>query len=94
MNELTAVKQAEPGRTRFKANVLILAFIGALMVVFLALIFGAEQANLVIGIAGTLIGGFAGVMRDLIAPEPDPSVPASLVAEMLQALTGKQAAGV
>ena len=90
MNELTAV-QTTPGRTRFKANVLILAFIGAVMVGALALIFGESQANLVIGIAGTLIGGFAGVMRDLIAPEPDPAVPASVVSEMLAALTGKQA---
>ena len=87
MNSL--VKQAEPGRTRLKANVLILAAIGAVMVVGLALIFGASQATLVIGVAGTLIGGFAGVMRDLIAPEPDPSVPASVVSEMLGVLAGK-----
>ena len=71
---------------KWKWNVLILAAIGALMVGGLALAFGATQATLVIGIAGTLIGGFAGVMRDLIAPEPDPSVPASTVSEMLAAL--------
>ena len=86
MNDL--VKQT-PERTRLKANVLILAAIGAVMVGALAIIFGESQANLVIGIAGTLIGGFAGVMRDLIAPEPDPSVPASVVAEMLSVLAGK-----
>ena len=71
---------------KWKWNVLILAAIGALMVGGLALAFGDAQATLVIGIAGTLIGGFAGVMRDLIAPEPNPSVPASIVSEMLAAL--------
>ena len=71
---------------RFKWNVLILAAIGAVMVGALAIVFGEAQATLVIGVAGTLIGGFAGVMRDLIAPEPNPSVPESTVQAMISAL--------
>ena len=75
--------------SRLKWNVLILAAIGAVMVGGLAVVFGESQATLVIGVAGTLIGGFAGVMRDLIAPEPNPSVPESTVQAMISAFAQK-----
>ena len=76
--------------SRLKWNVLILAAIGAVMVGALAVVFGEAQATLVIGIAGTLIGGFAGVMRDLIAPEPNPAVPESTVQAMIAAFAKSQ----
>ncbi len=69
---------------RLKINVLAIAAIGAVLVGMLALVFGGDHANLVIAVAGALVGGLAAVMRDLIAPEPDPSVPASVVSEILR----------
>ena len=75
--------------SRLKWNVLILAAIGAVMVGGLAVVFGESQATLVIGVAGTLIGGFAGVMRDLVSPEPNPSVPESTVQAMISAFAQK-----
>lgn len=70
-----------------RINVLALATLGALLVITLAVMI-PEQADLVVAIAGALIGGFAAVMRDLVQPDPNPAVPESalrVMAEMMQA---------
>ena len=72
----------------FRINLLIVALIAALVVIFLAVFFGAESATLVTAVAGALVGGLCGVMRELIAPPPNPDVPASVVAQIIEAKSG------
>ena len=72
-------------------NVLGIAFLGIMLVGGLAQFF-PNEGDLVIAIAGALVGGFAAMMRDLVEPDPNPMVPESAVKEMLdtvRALTNK-----
>ncbi len=61
---------------KFKPNVLLLAFGGLVVVIALAFIFPA-QADMVLALGAALIGGFVGVMKDLVSPDPAP--PAKVV---------------
>ena len=67
-------------------NILGLAFIGAVFVAVLGFATGgspdAQLATL--AVAGTLVGGLSGTMTRLVEPDPDPSVPASVVEHILQ----------
>ena len=68
-----------------RINILALAAIGTALICALAFITnsGSESQMAVLAIAGTFVGGFAGVMVRLVEPEPDPSVPASIVERIL-----------
>ena len=75
---------------RIKPNVLILALLGALVVITLAVVFPASPAA-VLAAGGALIGGFAAVMKELVAPDvpdeaPEANVPASVVMHLIDRL--------
>ena len=71
-----------------RINILILAGIGAALVALLAFITGsnAEAQLAVLAVGATLVGGLTGTMTRLSEPDPDPSVPASVVADILRAI--------
>lgn len=69
-------------------NILTLAFIGAVFVSVMAAIVVPDAVDsgpvlAVLALAGTLIGGAVTTMVRLASPEPDPSVPASVVAMIM-----------
>ena len=75
---------------RIKPNVLILALLGALVVITLAVVFPDSPAA-VLAAGGALIGGFAAVMKELVAPDvpdeaPEANVPASVVMHLIDRL--------
>ena len=71
-------------------NILCLALVGAIFVAALAALIGAHHAGgetgpqlAVLALGGTLIGGVVTTMVRLASPDPDPSVPASVVSQIL-----------
>lgn len=66
-------------------NILILGAIGALMVAYLGYQF-PQNGDLVFGLAGVLLGSFATVMKDILADDPPPSVPAYIVEKLMAKL--------
>ena len=66
-----------------KVNILILAFISVVTLGFLAWLLPGHGDKILIA-AGGLFGGFAAVMKNLVEPDPDPAVPASVVVKMLE----------
>ena len=71
-----------------RVNVLALAALGAVMVLSLAIMI-PDHADLVVAIAGALVGGFAAVMRDLVQPDPNPAVPQSALKALAEVLNSK-----
>ena len=69
-------------------DILGLALIGAIFVAVLAVATGASAAAQLatLAVAGTLVGGLSGTMTRLVEPDPDPSVPASVVAQILKSM--------
>lgn len=86
--EATLAAEAAPPATRI--NILVLALIGAVLVGALASFAEGAAVMAVLGIAGTLVGGVAATMSKLCDPAPDPSVPASVVKEILERHTEMQ----
>ena len=76
----------QPKQGNIRWNVLGLGAIGAALVAVLALATSGEAQLATFAVAGGLIGGFSGVMVRLTEPDPDPSVPSSLVVRLLDAL--------
>ena len=76
-------------------NILGLALIGGALVAGLALATGgnADAQLATLAVAGTLVGGLSGTMTRLVEPDPDPSVPASVVEQTLCARRQIPAAG-
>ena len=74
---------------RIKPNVLMLALLGALVVVTLAVVFPDSPAA-VLAAGGALIGGFGTVMKELVAPDPPDApeavVPAGVVVHLIDRL--------
>ena len=68
---------------RIRINILVLAGIGAGLVSLLALLTTGEAQLATLAVAGTLVGGLGGTMTRLSEPDPDPSVPASIVQRLL-----------
>ena len=54
--------------TAFRLNVLVLALVGAAVVIALAVILPGASTELAWGVGGALIGAFGGVMKDLVQP--------------------------
>ena len=54
--------------TEFRLNVLVLALVGAAVVIALAVILPGASTELAWGVGGALIGAFGGVMKDLVQP--------------------------
>lgn len=77
--------------SEIKVNILVLALIGAALIGVLAFAL-EDSADMVFGAASVLLGAFAAVMRDLLAPPPSPVVPADVVMAMLKAM-GKEPNG-
>ena len=73
---------------RVRWNILGLALIGAVFVCVLAWAAGgnAEAQLATLAVAGTLVGGLSGTMTRLVEPDPDPSVPASVVEQILKVI--------
>ena len=78
---------------KIRINILALAAIGAALVGILAVSTTGESQLATLAVAGSLVGGFAGVMTRLSDPEPDPSVPSSIVERILQMMGGESASG-
>ena len=69
-----------------RINILGLALIGAALVAILAWLTSGEAQLATLAVAGTLVGGLGGTMTRLSEPDPDPSVPASVVEQILKAV--------
>ena len=67
---------------KIRWNILALAVVGVVAVVVLAICF--DDATAVIAAGAGLIGGISAVMSKLAEPEPDPSVPASVVIALIE----------
>lgn len=67
-----------------RINILGLALIGAALTALLALMTSGPAQLATLAVAGTLIGGFATSMIRLSEPDPDPSVPASVMPLLLR----------
>ena len=83
---------------KFRTNILGLAVIGGALISVLALATTGEAELATLAVAGTVVGGLAGVMVWLSEPEPDPSVPSSIVEQILRvvgaSLPADQAAAI
>ena len=66
-----------------RVNILGLGLIGAALIGILAVATTGDAQLSTLAVAGTFVGGFAGVMVRLSEPDPDPSVPASVVERIL-----------
>ena len=78
------------GEIRF--NILVLALLGTAVVLILPGLFPAAIEGPVIAtLAGALIGWFASITKELMAPPPDPEVPASIVEAFMERLVGNTA---
>ena len=72
-------------RSEVPVNVLGLAILGALIVLVLAIVFKEVVGPVVIfTVAGVLIGWIATAMKGMVAPPPDPTVPASVVRDFME----------
>ena len=79
-------------RNEVPINVLVLAILGAIIVLALAIVFKDAVGPVVIfTAAGVLIGWIATAMKGLVAPPPDPTVPASVVRDFMEQHAGKPA---
>lgn len=66
--------------SRFRINVILLAVIGVIFVLWVSSVVDDDQA--VIAMGAMLVGGIVAIMKDLIAPDPDP--PKSQVKELTE----------
>ena len=73
--------------SKVKFNVLLLTLIGSGLLIWLAHLFPSEGSNILIA-AGGLIGLIGALGKELVAPEPNPSVPASVVHDILKQMKG------
>ena len=76
----TSAEAVNP-RWDWRENVLVLAIIVGGFILMLAWMFGDQHAKVVLNIAAGYVGGIGVIMRELVAPRPDPSVPAEAVLE-------------
>ena len=74
--------------SKIKLNILLLTMIGAGLLIWMAHLFPGEGDNILIA-AGGLIGLIGALGKELVAPEPDPSVPASVVHDLLKVMKDK-----
>lgn len=70
---------------KIRINILILALVAALLIVGLAFTLGEAFATELMTLAGAYVGALAAVMREMVAPDPDPAVPASVVSQIIKA---------
>ena len=75
----------------WRPNVLILALMGAVIVMALVFVLPGEAA--LVTVAGAFIGGVVSIASKLTDPPPNPSVPASVVASLLEHMPGTTATG-
>lgn len=69
--------------TEFKINILILTLVAVALIAGLAWLM-PDSSDMVYGAASTLVGGICAVLRDLLAPEPKPVVPAYIVEKLIE----------
>lgn len=78
--ELAEDASIEP--SGWRPNVIVLALFGAVLVAALTFVLDTEAA--IVTVAGGFVGGLVSIAAELVKPPPNPSVPASVVAKILE----------
>ena len=72
-------------RNQVPVNVLVLAVIGAVIIYVLGAMFHDKvPAGVIFTTAGVLVGWVVAAMKGMVAPPPDPTVPASVVRDFME----------